>query len=245
MKNVFPSYINAKNFRWIEVDNMIVSSIIISEYPKYISFLEILESIPKEISYDLSIYVKKEDTKEVLKNLTYNISSNLAELQTINKNQLDIDVIKKTKADLENLRYEIQINNEQIYNINIILTLYKNQKYKEDIINELKYIESKLYAKQIIAIPSNFRQLTAYISSIPSGKLTTTKLDNEYKIFTTSGLCNLFPFYTTTIFDKDGILFGSNLKDNRLCNINIFSNEYTNSNICIFGSSRVRKIIFY
>ena len=85
-----PSYIDNTNFKYLNIDEKIIVNLVIEEYPKYTEFIQVLDAIPKNINYDMSMYIKKQDTGKVLKDLTYKISSSSAEIKTVNKNQIDM-----------------------------------------------------------------------------------------------------------------------------------------------------------
>ena len=117
-----PSFVDNTNFKFLNVDEKIIISITMHEYSKYTEFLQIMESIPKNMNFDIAMYIKKQDTGKVLKDLTYKISSSSAEIKTVNKNQIDIDLLNNVKNDAINLRKDIQINNQEIFNLSIIIT---------------------------------------------------------------------------------------------------------------------------
>lgn len=237
-----PSYVENIDFRYIKVDNKYIASLIIKDYPQKSFFLDIIDSIPKNFSYDISIFLQKQDIMKVLKDLTYYISSSSAEISTINKNQVDIDILNKSREDAKNLRREIQINNEEIYNVCFFITLYSNS--KSEILQVLKTFQTKLFSKQIISIISNFRHLDVYLLNIPINDSKNELLKNNYRSMTTSCVANFFPFYTQNVFDENGIIFGITKNDNKLFNLDIFSEKYFNSNMCIFGSSGSGKSFF-
>ena len=56
-------------------------------------------------------------------------------------------------------------------------------------------------------------------------------------------LSNIFPFYIQNIIDENGTIVGKT-DNNNLCIVDIFSNKYENSNICIFGCSGSGKSFF-
>lgn len=237
-KKIYPTYLDNSNFRYAIVDNILIASLIISDYPRNAKFMQILEALPKNIKYDMSIHVKKQDTKQVLKDITYSIANTLSEINTINKNQLDIDILDKTKTDAERLRYDIQINNEEIYKVYIILTIYiVCEEGDTKLFSILKTIESSLYSKQLSTKYANFRQIQAYTSTLPLNTVAAELVINNSRNFTTSSVANIYPFCTENMFDKEGIMFGTDSITKKICNIDIFNKNYLNANMCVFGST--------
>lgn len=239
---ILPSYIDSTNFKYIKLDNKYLASITISDYPRYIKFLQIIESIPKDVSFDMAIYIRKQNITEILKKLTYNISSFGTEKKTVNENQLDIDIIDMSKSDAKELRRQIQINNQEVYYINIYITFSSQE--EKILLNILREFQSKLYSKQIISNITNFRHLDSYFLTLPIINLENVNIKNNYRNITTSSLSTIFPFYTKNIFDKTGVMFGYTKVENRICNIDIFESKYLNANMCIFGSSGSGKSFF-
>ncbi len=239
---IYPSFIDNRDFRYIKVDDKYIASIIIYDFPKCNSFLSILESFPKDTEYTMSVYIKKQDTYKILRELTNSISISKSEIKTAKGSQIDIDVIEKSQDDAAMLRKEIQINNQEIFYINFILTFYSDR--DDELLKMLKRFQSKLYSNQIYSKIANFRHLDEYILSLPLAKCEHPLLKQNFRNFTTNSLCNLFFFYTRTIFDKNGVIFGKILRDNVICNIDMFKKSFLNSNMCILGSSGAGKSFF-
>lgn len=242
LENIYPSYVDNMDFRYIKVDNNYIASLIIFDFPEYNYFLSITESVPKDIDYTMSIYVQKQDTYKILKDLTYSISTSKSEIKTANKAQIDIDVISKYNNDASKLRREIQINNQEIFYLNFILTFCSDS--KEKLLKMLKRFQSRLYSKQLYSKIINFRHLDGYVLNLPLNKKDSSILKQDYRNFTTNTLSNMFPFYTKTIFDLNGIIFGKIISQNSICSIDIFKSDYLNSNMCILGSSGAGKSFF-
>ena len=92
---IIPSFIDNTNFKYVIVDGKYVSTLIISDFPKQIDFLQVMEDIPKSCVYDMSIFVNKQNTVDVLKEITNYISNTSSEIKMINDNQLDFEIMKK------------------------------------------------------------------------------------------------------------------------------------------------------
>ena len=240
--DVLPTCIDNTKFRYLKVDDIYISSLIITNYPRYSNFLEIISSFPKDIKYDLAMYYEKQDSMKVLKDLTYSISTSGSEIKTINKNQIDIDLLDRNMKDAANLRKEIQIKGEEIFFFSLVITLF--DKTKEQLLKSIHNIQSKLYAKNIISECANFRQLDSYLFSLPINYFDNKFLEIIRKNLTTSALSNQFPFISTSFFDKQGIMFGFYKEGNKICNIDVFDKKYMNSNMCILGTSGAGKSFF-
>lgn len=241
-ESIYPSYIDNTDFRCVEIDGKFIASLILYEFPKFNMFLSVIESIPKDLEYTMSIYIQKQDTYKILKELMQFISTSKSEIKTAKSSQIDFDLITRSNDDANALRKEIQINNQEIFYTNFILTFYSDSKDK--LFKILKRFQSKLYSKQLYSKIANFRHLDEYILSLPLNRKENIFLKQNYKNFTTNALSNIFPFYTKTIFDQNGIIFGKIASENSVCSIDMFKSNYLNSNMCILGSSGAGKSFF-
>lgn len=236
----FPSVIDNTSYKYIQVDNKYIFSFNVISLPEYIYFLDIIKDIDKTIEYDLSIFLNKQNPLNLLSKLTYTLAVNQSELSTIKKTQRNIDVITKSSTQIEELRRKIQIDNEEVYSINIVISFYSSDYSK--IKNLFSSYRAKLYSKGIGVNVTNFRHLEFYLSNLP------LNIKNDFfqnnLILTTKSVSNIFPFFTDSIVDVEGIPLGNTKINKRMCMINIFSNKYENSNMCVLGSSGSGKSYF-
>lgn len=233
-----PNIIDNTNFRYVKVDDKFIVSLSVKSLPETIFFLDIVKDFPIDLNYDASLYISKQDPIKVLNSITYNIGAVESELATINKNQRDIDILSKTQNDSVALRKKIQVENQEIYVFSLILTFYSYD--FNSLAKIISSIRAKFYSKGINLEVTNFRHLEFFLSNLP--------LENNKELLskmyiTTNALANIFPFYNTSFIDEKGVILGYT-KENKLCILDIFSNKYENSNICIFGSSGSGKSYF-
>lgn len=244
LDRIYPSYIQTKDFKYIEIDGRYISCLICTSYPRTIDFLKIPELLSniKDIGYCYN--VEKQDVNKVLKKLNYNIVTKSAEIMSVNKNQIDIDILNNSKDDAKDFRREIQLNNEEVYNIALYITVSSNN--KEMLLKELINIENKLYVNNIICKRANFRQLDIYKESLPMIGKDKSKSENESNniLMLSKTFVNFFPFITKTLWDKKGILIGKNTVNNGVAFLDIFDSKYINSNMTILGSSGSGKSYF-
>lgn len=221
------------------MDNKFIQSISITALPENIYFLDIIKDLPNNINYDLSLFISKIDTIKALNDITFNLSANKSELSTISENQINIDIISKSKEDASILRKQIQVENQEIYSLSLIFSFYSfdfNQ-----LIKVISAVRAKFYSKNISSEITNFRHLESYLYNLP---LNIKKQNYLNKIhLTTNSLSNIFPFYTTNFIDNNGVIVGYT-QNNRMCILNIFSQKYDNANMCIFGCSGSGKSYF-
>ena len=236
---MLPDIVDSTSFRYIQVDNKYIASMTIKMLPENIYFLDVVKELPYNINYDLSMYINKIDPVKAINDITFNLGNIQGELESINKNQRNIDIVNKTKEDTMLLRRKIQVENQELYILSLIITFYSvdlNQLNKT-----ISSVKSKFYSKNIIIEIMNFRHLECYVSKLPIYLKNEKYLNNVY--ITTSALANIFPFYTDTFMDNRGVIVGYT-PENKMCMLDIFSNKYENANMCILGCSGSGKSFF-
>ena len=240
---ISPSYINIKNPKYIEIDNLFYSGLIAVNYYREQTDILLKSLIETNINMNISIFYEKQDSYKTIKDLTYHIGNVGVELKSSNSNRQDIDIAAFTYNDAKYIRKEIQINNEDIYFLYIYINIYS-----EDI-EELEYLLNKIegitQSKGIQTRRANFREAEVFKASLPL--MENNKLIKEVsrRNILTSGLISTYPFISSTIFDEDGIFIGTNIYNNSLVFINRYdTKKYKNANICIFGTSGAGKSFY-
>lgn len=239
ISNIYPANIDIKH-DYIKINNIYVSHIIIQELPSQIGMLEIFKIIPKNIENVTSIYMSKIDVNEQIRKLSKVISETSSELRAVSNNLVSKDIIKNINEEALELRRKLQVENEDIYKLNIYIGI-------NDInVNNLKIniikIISNLYANGIYAKVANFRQDLVYLDSLPLLNASESLTKQTATNVTTSQNAYLIPYVKNNIYDEKGILYGYINKE--FCIYDIFSRNNMNHNMCVLGSSGAGKSYF-
>ncbi len=232
-----------QNPKYIEIDNLYYSSLIVVNYYREQTDLLLKNLIETNINMNISIFYEKQDSYKTIKDLTYHIGNVGVELKESNQNRQDIDIASYTYNDAKYIRKEMQVNNEDLYFLYIYINLYS-----EDV-KELEYnlnkIEGITQSKGMQTRRANFRQEESFLATLPIMENKEIIKDAARRNILTSGLVSTFPFISSTIFDKDGIFIGTNIYNNSLVFIDRYNTEkYKNANICIFGTSGAGKSFY-
>lgn len=239
IRNIYPANIDIKH-DYIRINNTYVSHIIIHDLPKEIEMLELVKIIPRNIENVVSINVIKEDVNNHLKKLTKVISETSCELRGMNNNLISKDVVKRINQDALELRRKLQVENEDIYKINIYIGI--SDVNIDNLKLNINKIISNLYANGIYAKVANFRQDLVYLNSLPLLN-SNESLDAQTGInITTSQNAYLIPYVKNNVYDEKGILYG--YINNEFCIYDIFSANNMNYNMCVLGSSGSGKSYF-
>ena len=240
---ISPSYIDTKNPKYIEIDGLYYSSIICVDYNRENKNLILKNIIDNNFNINVSIFYEKQDSYKIIRELTNSIGNVGVDIKEKNFNSDEVDIAAFTYNDAKYIRKEIQVNNEELYFFYIYLIIY-NEDIKE-LENNLNIIEGIAQSSGIQTKRGFFRQEQLYKNTLPffiNSK--DVKLVSKRNALT-SGLLGTYPFFSSSIFDKNGIFLGKNLKNNSLIFINKYDNKkYKNSNISVFGISGSGKSFF-
>lgn len=240
---ISPSYINLKNPKYIEIDGLFYSGILVVNYLRENQDLILKNIIDNNEDVIISIFYEKQDTVRVIKDLTYNIGNTAVNLKDNSSSRTDNEIAAFSYNDAKYIRKEMQINNEKLYFIYTYVLTYSKDK------NELDYkldrIESLLSSSGLVGKKSYFRQEQIFKSCMPLMINENLLKEAARRNILTSGIPVTYPFISSSIIDEEGIFVGINLKNNSLVLINKYDSlKYKNSNMCIFGASGAGKSFF-
>ena len=230
------SYINLKNPRYIEIDNMFYGGLIVVNYYREQEELILKSLIETNINMNVSIFYEKQDQYSTIKDLTYHIGNVGVDINSSNQNRQDMDIAVYTYTDAKYIRKEMQVNGEDLYFLYIYIDIYsENIKNLEYYINK---IEGIMQSKGLITRRANFRQSQVFKSCLPLMENNKDVKNSARRNILTTGLLSTYPFISTSIFDENGIFIGRNIYNNSLIFIDRYNtNKYKNANMCIFGTS--------
>ena len=231
------------NPKYIEIDNLFYSNLIITNYYHEQNDLLLKTILDSNININISIFYEKQNPYKVVKDLTYHIGNVGADLKTFNSNREDIEIAAFTYKDAKYIRKEIQVNNEDIYFLYIYLNLYSEDQKEIDFL--LNKVEGILQARGMQVRRGYFRQEQVFKACLPimeNGK--EIKEVAKRNVLTSSLTCT-YPFISSSIFDEEGVFIGTNIYNNSLVFIDRYNtNKYKNANMCIFGSSGAGKSFY-
>ena len=240
---ISPSYINLNNPKYIEIDGLYYSNLIIVDYLREQNDLIFKNLIETNENIYVSIFYEKQDSYKVIKDLTYNIGNVSVDLEKISSGRQDAEIAAFTYNDAKYIRREMQINNEEMYFIYTYVTVF--EKNKKDLENKLNKIEGILRSQGLISKKAYFRQEQTFKACLPL-MINSNDIKNvSRRNILTSSIPATYPFISSSIFDKKGIFIGTNMYNESLVFIDKYDREkYKNSNMCIFGTSGSGKSYF-
>lgn len=239
MVEILPASVEIK-YDYLNIEGIYVSTLTIIKYETNINILSTIETLIGNQEIEVSFHIIRENSFEILKKLTNIIAESKSEINSVSKNQLDINILESMKNKAIELRKKIQVDNEQIYKLSTYVVV-KATNIEELLVKQKKYV-NMLYSKQIVAKPSNFRQKDAYIATLPMLENNQMISKHTHSVFTEKAISKLFPFFVTDVINNNGIMLGK--ANNNLCLIDMFSEKNNNYNMCVFGTSGAGKSYF-
>ena len=154
-----------QNPKYLEIDNLFYSSLLVVNYYREQTDLLLKNLIETNINMNISIFYEKQDSYKTIKDLTYHIGNVGVDIQGINQNRQDMDIAVFTYNDAKYIRKEMQVNNENMYFLYIYVNVYAES------IKELEYylnkIEGIMQSKGIQTRRANFREEQLFKSCLP------------------------------------------------------------------------------
>ena len=240
---IAPSYINMKNPKYIEIDNLFFSGLIVVNYYREQNDILLKTLLDTNINMNISIFYEKQDQYKTIKDLTYHIGNVGVDINDKNRNREDIDIAIYTYNDAKYIRKEMQVNNEDLYFLYIYVNVFAGN--LKDLNFYLNNIEGLMQSKGMQTRRANFREEQVFRSCLPMAENDVDIKNSARRNVLTSGLISTYPFITSSIFDEEGIFIGKNIYNNSLIFVDRYNTEkYRNANMCIFGTSGAGKSFY-
>ena len=240
---IAPAYINMKNPKYLEIDNLFYGGLIVVNYYREQNDILLKSLLETNINMNISIFYEKQDQYKTIKDLTYHIGNVGVDIKESNQNREDIDIAVYTYNDAKYIRKEMQINNEDLYFLYMYVEVFAEN--IKDLEYYLNNIEGQMQSKGMQTKRANFRQEQVFLSCLPIMENNSDIKNSSKRNVLTSGLLATYPFISSSLFDEDGIFIGKNIYNNSLIFVDRYNTEkYKNANMCIFGTSGAGKSFY-
>ncbi|MBR6613450.1 MAG: DUF87 domain-containing protein [Clostridia bacterium] len=238
IKKILPSEVKEKyNCMKVQAKYINVMSIVSMNE---VIFLEMINTLLLQEEVTISFHIYRQNGPEFLRKLARSVLESGAEIKSIKQNQLDIEVLEKNKKNAEEIKKEIQVNNEEVYIVEIYVALTAND--ENEVLKKSNNIKNVLYTKGIVLNPTYFKQKSGYIATLPLLQTNSTLSDYTENIMLTTTLARMFPFFENDILNENGVFIGCH--EDKHIKLSLLAPQNLNYNMCVFGSSGVGKSFF-
>lgn len=213
-------------------DNRYTRIFMLNIFPSTV-WLGWLDEILNEIAdVDISTQVQVADERNVIKYLTHKVTKLQSDYMLFEKqgNIHELHRLEEKIKAFENMRRDIQINNDKLFFIKI--TLRVNAESLEELNEKSKLLRDEFANKSCEINTIYFRQLDALKETLP---INSNIIKDNNRNMTTAGLAAMFPIARTKSSTKEGIYLGRDLFTGLPMNLETFCDGLANANIAIFG----------
>ena len=162
---IAPSFVSNLNPKYLEIDNMLFSGLIVVDYSREYTDIILKNLINSNIDMNISLFYEKQDNYKIIKDLTYYIGNVGVDLKDNGDNRNDIDIVAFSYQDAKYIRRELQVNNEDFYFIYLYVVVYdENEKNLNFLLNK---VEGILQSSGMVTRRANFRQEQVFKACIP------------------------------------------------------------------------------
>lgn len=238
-----PSFMNFTNPQFVEIDGKFYAGLLIVDYYREYSEIVFRNLINSNVNVNISIFYEKQDAYKAIKDLTYAIGNTGVDLKFGNTNKEDIDLAAFSYNDAKYIRKEMQVNNEDLYNLHTYCLVIADD--EKELQRSLAQIDGILQSSGFVTRKANFRQEQTFRACLPIMENSQDLKEVTARNVLTEGLTGTYPFISSTLCDENGIFLGSNLYNNSMILVDRFNkNKYKNANMCVFGTSGAGKSFY-
>lgn len=201
-------------------------------YPNYINVGWLDDILNTIADVDISTQVQLADERNVIKYLTHKVTKLQSDYYLFEKqgNIEELHRLQENIQSFEEMRRNIQINNDRLFFIKI--TLRVNAVSLKELNEKSKILRDEFANRSCEIRPLYFKQLDGLKETLPLNNNIITEYNRN---MTTEGLAAMFPIARTKSSVKEGIYLGQDLFTGLPINLETFSENLANANIAIFG----------
>lgn len=235
---IYPSGIDATNSDYVLIDGTYYSTLLCLDFPYYVGGAWLEDIINAGEGIEISLYHEPQNKTKMIREITtqmgytkFNIGKgDIQKDSELQQNAFShAGYIKKALAE-----------GDDIWFVHLLIRISAYS--KAELEQRSKQIESILAGKSIFYQRSDFRQMEAFLSTLPLYDFQETFKEQTARNILTSGLCSTYPFTAFELSDAEGVYVGNNEHNDSPVILDIFNTKkYTNANMCVMGTSGAGK----
>ncbi len=222
------------DFSHLRLGNTFHRSFFASGYPRFVEANWLDPLISFEHSLTVSMFIYPTQSRGILDDLKRKIAEMEATIQTDMERGKEIDpAVEVALDDARELQEQLVKGAERFFQFSLYMTVPASS--LEELNNTAKVVESTLGSLSITVHPTTLQMEDGFNTTLPLGN---DALYLPHNMDTTS-LATTFPFTSSSLTSKEGILYGINAHNDSLIIFDRFSQE--NANMVVFAKSGAGK----
>lgn len=244
INNIMPSYIDNTNPKYLIIDDMYFSGLLVTGYSRNQQEFMLDKIITSSNNINISMFYEKQDSYKIIRDLTYYIGNVGVDIKDSKSSNQDIENMVSTLEDAKFIRKQMQIDKEELFYLYLYINVFAES--PQTLEKSLSAIETIALSQGLFVRRANFRQVQVFCSTLPIMQNNSEVKEVTKRNVLSMGLSATYPFISSQICDENGVLYGLNTYNNSLVLIDAFDDtKYKNANMCVVGTSGSREIVFY
>lgn len=243
---IAPRGIKFGEFDYLITDGIYTSYLILKDtaFPQSCYAGTVIEQITSELEdFDVDIFYKQQARERALWLLDRANVVSRGVARNLEGDENKVETLTTTASNAKYLRSCMVDNDEELYNVSIILTIRaRSRKELKAIMDNFVRVQrtKSLYFETAFLHTQDFYEMT-----MPLMNINNTIFNANCRNMTNSSIAALYCFTTYEMFEPTALCIGTTIQANTLVSINNFNTKkFVNPHISIFGTSGAGKTFF-
>lgn len=232
---IYPSGIDGTIPDAVLMDSCYSACLICLDFPYTVSGAWLDELINAGEGVEISLFHYPQNKTQMIRDITTQIGFTKHKIVTGGDNQTDGEVQQNAFAHAIHIKKALA-SGDDLWFMHLMIRISAFE--KEELNWRIKNVESILAGKDIFYQRTDFRQMEAFVSSLPFCELNPTFKEQSERNILTSSLCATYPFVSYELSDPEGVFMGLNAHNGSAVMLDIFNTKkYSNANMVVLGTS--------
>ncbi len=232
---IYPSGVDGTMPDAVLIDGCYTACLICMDFPYTVGGAWLDDLINAGEGVEISLHHFPQNKTQMIREITTQIGFTKHKIVTGGDNQTDGEVQQNAFAHAMHIKKSLAAGDE-LWFMHLLIRISAFD--KEELNWRIKFVESILAGKDIFYQRADFRQMEAFVSTMPFCELNPTFKEQTERNILTSSLCATYPFVSYELSDPEGVFMGLNEHNGSAVMLDIFNTKkYSNANMVILGTS--------
>ncbi len=192
------------------------------------------------MGYDVDLIYEKQNRKESLKNLKLKKKITKPRAEEAHYDANNYEVVQQVDRDIDMLQDAIRKERQSIYQFYVLLTVSANT--KQELYDKIDRLTDLEIDYDCTIKSCDKLQKEGFLSTMPCNDIYREIKKDAHHNITTDAVALAYPFVSSSMSDRDGVMLGVSLNMDGLIAVNNFdTKKYTSANMTVFGKSGTGK----